>query len=205
MAREEPQRSCLGCREVRDKKDLLRFVLAPDRTLVPDVQGKLPGRGAYTCLRKSCLAAAVAKKQFSRSFKGEVRCAPSDELIAAVAARMVERIGGYLALANKAGKVASGGESVIEALTRKSPGIVCVATDISPDIGEKIVALARRHGVAHFALFDKDRLGAILGKGLRSALVVEQGGFSEALRNEMEKYRNFFEEGRTQHDKNPRI
>jgi uncharacterized protein len=195
MAREEPQRSCLGCREVKDKKELLRFVLSPERALVPDIQGKLPGRGAYTCFRRSCLAVAVAKKQFARSFKGEVRCGSPDELIAAVAARMVERIGGYLALANKAGKVASGGESVIEALTRKSPGIVCVATDISPDIGEKVIKLADRLGVDHFSLFDKDRLGALVGKGLRSSLVVEQGGFSEALKREMEKYRNFFEGG----------
>jgi uncharacterized protein len=195
MAREEPQRSCLGCREVKDKKELLRFVLSPERALVPDIQGKLPGRGAYTCFRRSCLAVAVTKKQFARSFKGEVRCGSPDELIAAVAARMVERIGGYLALANKAGKVASGGESVIEALTRKSPGIVCVATDISPDIGEKVIKLADRLGVDHFSLFDKDRLGALVGKGLRSALVVEQGGFSDALKKEMEKYRNFFEGG----------
>jgi ribosomal protein L7Ae-like RNA K-turn-binding protein len=137
----------------------------------------------------------VTKRQFARSFKGEVLCGTPDELVAAVAARMVERIGGYLALANKAGKVVSGGESVIEALTKKSPGIVCVATDISPDIGGKVVALAARLGVAHFSLFDKDRLGALVGKGLRSSLVVEQGGFSDALRNEMEKYRNFFEGG----------
>jgi uncharacterized protein len=195
MAREEPQRSCLGCREIRDKKELLRFVLAPDRTLVPDIQGKLPGRGAYTCLRRSCLAAAMAKKQFARSFKGEVRCGSADELADAVAARMFERIEGYLALANKAGKVASGGEGVMEALTRKSPGIVCVATDISPDIGDKIAALATRLGVDRFSLFDKDRLGALVGKGLRSALVVEQGGFSDALHKELEKYRNFFEGG----------
>ena len=193
--RKEPQRSCLGCREVKDKKELLRFVLAPDRTLVPDLRGKLPGRGAYTCLRKSCLAKAATRKCFARAFKGEVLSGTADELIALVAARMEERIGGYLALANKAGKVVSGGESVIEALTRRSPGIVCVATDISPDIGQKITGLATRLGVEHFSLFDKERLGALIGKGLRSAVVVEQGGFSEALKNEMEKYRNFFEGG----------
>ena len=194
-ARNEPQRSCLGCREVKDKQELLRFVLAPDRTLVPDLRGKLPGRGAYTCLRKSCLAAAVMKKGFARAFRGEVRSGAPDELIALVAARMVDRIGGYLALASKAGKVASGGESVIEALTRRSPGIVCVASDISPDIGRKVTGLAARVGVDHFSLFDKERLGAFIGKGPRSAVVVERGGFSEALQNELKKYRNFFEGG----------
>jgi len=194
-ARNEPQRSCLGCREVKDKQELLRFVLAPDRTLVPDLRGKLPGRGAYTCLRKSCLAAAVMKKGFARAFRGEARSGAPDELIALVAARMVERIGGYLALASKAGKVASGGESVIEALTRRSPGIVCVATDISTDIGQKVTGLAARLGVDHFSLFDKEQLGALIGKGPRSAVVVELGGFSEALKNEMNKYRNFFEGG----------
>ncbi len=193
--RNDPQRSCVGCREVKDKQELLRFVLAPDRTLVPDLRGRLPGRGAYTCFRESCLVKAVTRKGFSRAFKGEVMSGTAADLVALVAARMEERIGGYLALAGKAGKVASGGESVIEALTGRSPGIVCVATDISPDIGEKIVGLATRLGIEHFSLFDKERLGALIGKGLRSAAVVERGGFSESLKKEMEKYRNFFEGG----------
>lgn len=195
MARNEPQRSCLGCREVKDKRELLRFVLAPDRTLVPDLQGKLPGRGAYTCLKALCLKAAVEKKQFARSFKGEVRYGTVEQLIALVSARMEDRISGYLALANKAGKVASGGDTVMEALSKRSPGVVCVATDISPDIGLKVTGLAARMGVEHFSLFDKARLGALIGKELRSAVAVEQGGFSEALKHEMEKYRNFFEGG----------
>src|SRR5512140_2039442 len=111
----EPQRSCLGCREVRDKGDLLRFVLTPDRTLVPDLRGKLPGRGAYTCFKSSCLAAALSRKGFARSFTGEVRTGSPGELQALVTSQMAERIAGYLSLAAKAGKTASGGESVTEA------------------------------------------------------------------------------------------
>ena len=49
MAREEAKRSCLGCRTVKNKEDLLRFVLTPERVLVPDLLFKLPGRGAYIC------------------------------------------------------------------------------------------------------------------------------------------------------------
>lgn len=195
MTHTGPQRSCLGCREVKEKGELLRFVLAPDRTLVPDLRSRLPGRGGYTCFKRSCLDAALAKKGFSRAFKGEVNSGFPGELAALVASRMEERIGGYLALACKAGQVASGGESVIDAMTKGSPGIVLIAEDISPDIGRKLTGLALRLGLDHFSLFDKEKLGALVGKGLRSAVVVERGGFSKALSNEMEKYRNFFEGG----------
>ena len=200
MPRNEPQRSCLSCRTVKDKHELLRFVLAPDQTLVPDLQAKLPGRGAYTCLKESCLRAAVAKKQFARSFHGEVRTGTSDELVGQVIVRMEERIAAYLALANKAGKVASGGDTVAELLLKRTPGIVCIASDISSDIGEKLRFMAERAGVEHFAMFDKERLGALLGKELRSVVAVERGGFSETLQKELERYRNFFQGGRTQHE-----
>jgi len=195
MSRTEPQRSCLGCRQVRDKGDLLRFVLAPDRTVVPDLAGKLPGRGAYTCCNRKCLENALARKGFARAFKGEVGTGLPGELVALVTARMEERIGGYLALACKAGKVASGGESVLEAMTKGVPGVLILADDISPDIGRKLTGLADRLGVDHISMFDKERIGALLGKELRSAVVVDRGGFSRALGSEMVRYRNFFEGG----------
>src|SRR5512137_1259321 len=100
MAKEAPQRSCLGCRSVKDKAELLRFVLAPDRTLVPDLLAKLPGRGAYTCLKAACLRQALVRKQFQRAFKGEVTMAPADEMVRLVAERMLGHIENYLALAN---------------------------------------------------------------------------------------------------------
>ena len=110
-----PQRSCLGCRSVLAKEELLRFVLAPDRTLVPDLAARLPGRGSYTCPRESCLRAALAKRQFARSFRGEVLAPTPDDLVATVGRQIEERIGSYLALANKAGKVISGSDLVLEA------------------------------------------------------------------------------------------
>ena len=56
---EKPQRSCLACRETRDRDRLIRFVLSPQGEVVPDLDVKLPGRGAYTCVSAACLAAAV--------------------------------------------------------------------------------------------------------------------------------------------------
>ncbi len=195
MTGKSPQRSCLGCRTTRDKGELLRFVLAPDRTLVPDPQAKLPGRGAYTCMSSACLRNAAEKKQFARAFRGEVRHGGADELIAQVAARLEERLGSYLALANKAGKVVSGSDQVMELLRKRKAGVVFVAGDISPDIGEKVTLLADRFGVPHVVISDKERLGAVLGKELRSVAAIEQGGFIDTVTKEIARYRNFIEGG----------
>ena len=200
MAQDEPQRSCLGCRETKDKKALLRFVLAPDRTLVPDPQGKLPGRGAYTCWRRECLSKAAAKNQFARSFKGDVSMAGSDDLADRIVRLLEERIGAYLALANKAGKVVSGSDMVSEAFRRRTPGVLYIAADISAESRARFVALADRAGVPLVDFFSKERLGAFLGKELRSVAVIEQSGFITTIMTELEKYRDFVREGCSNHE-----
>ena len=196
MPKASPQRSCIACRETRDKGSLLRFVLAPDLTVVPDLQQKLPGRGVYTCMKGSCLKQAAQKKQFSRGFKGEVLGAEADNLARQVVAKLEERIASYLCLANKGGKIVSGSDQVMEKLKKGGAGILFLATDISSDIGEKFRAVAKLKGVRCMSLFTKERLGELLGKELRSVLVVIDSGFVGPIDTEMEKYRNFFEEER---------
>lgn len=196
MPKVNPQRSCLACRETKDKGSLLRFVLAPDRTVVPDLQQKLPGRGVYTCMKGSCLRQAAQKKQFSRGFKGEVLGAEAETLARQVAEKLEERIAGYLSLANKGGKIVSGSDQVLDKLKKGGAGILFLATDISTDIGEKFRAVAKLKGVRCMTLFNKDRLGELIGKELRSVLAVLDSGFIGSIDLEMEKYRNFFEEER---------
>lgn len=195
MSGKDPQRSCISCRNTRDKKELLRFVLAPDRTLIPDLLSKLPGRGAYTCLNRECLRSAALKGQFARAFKGEVRFDGADQLIDQLVARLEERIGSYLSLANKAGKVVSGSDLVMESIKKRKSGFVFIAIDISKDIGAKVMEMADRFEVLHTAVFDKDRLGAFIGKGLRSVVSIEHGGFVDKVAMEVAKYRNFLEGG----------
>ena len=195
MPKHEPQRSCLGCRTARDKADLVRFVLSPEREIVPDLLSKLPGRGAYTCRTVECLRDAVSRKQFNRAFKGEVAKVSADELHAKILHIAEERIASYLALANKAGQVISGTDMVMEALRKQQAGIVLFARDVSADIGDKIRYAATRAGVEQIELLEKDRLGQLLGKGLRSSAAIVKGGFAETVIKEMRKYRNFFEGG----------
>ena len=59
--KKKPQRSCVSCRTVRDKSDLLRVVVTPDGDVVYDPTGKLAGRGAYLCPNEVCITAELKK------------------------------------------------------------------------------------------------------------------------------------------------
>jgi predicted RNA-binding protein YlxR (DUF448 family)/ribosomal protein L30E len=195
MPGKDPQRSCVFCRNTRDKKELLRFVLAPDRSLVPDLLSKLPGRGAYTCLNRECLHGAARKGQFDRAFKGVVKFDGADQLVDQLISKLEERIGSYISLANKAGKVVSGSDLVMESIRKRKSGFVFIAIDISKDIGAKVMEMADIFKVPHTTVFNKDRLGAFIGKGLRSVVSIEHGGFVHKVAVEVAKYRNFLEGG----------
>ena len=193
MTKEEPKRTCLGCRESLEKSKLLRFVLAPDGTVVPDLTNKLPGRGAYTCIKASCLRKACDRNQFSRAFKTNVSVSDPNGLQAWVIRSMEDRIASYLALANKAGKVTSGSDLVADTLRKKMSvnKLILLATDISEDIGNKLRGLADLHGVTHVTIFTKDHFGELLGKGLRSVVAVQGDGFVDTMSKEIDRYRNF--------------
>lgn len=193
MAKAAPLRTCIACRESKEQSGLLRFVLSPDGVLLPDLMHKLPGRGAYTCLDDSCIRKACERKQFARAFRVDEVRADAGELRERILGCMEERIASYLALANKAGKVVSGSDQVAEFLRKTSPvkRIVFLADDISDDIGQRIRTLAELNSVAWVTLFDKDRYGALLGKGLRSVVAVRGDGFVDSLTTEIERYRNF--------------
>lgn len=193
MAKAVPRRTCIGCRENREQPDLLRFVLSPDGILTPDLMHKLPGRGAYTCLSYSCIRKACERKQFPRAFRIEVAGVDASELRERILRCMEERIASYLALANKAGKVVSGSDQVAGFLRKMSPvkRIVFLASDISEDIGQRIRTLAELNNVACVTLFDKERYGELLGKGLRSVVAVRGDGFVDKLTMEIERYGNF--------------
>lgn len=191
-----PQRSCIACRRTGDKAGFLRFVLAPDGTVVPDLEGKLPGRGAYVCIARRCLQEAVKKRQFQRSFKGAAAVAGAEMLDTLVQEQMKRRISGYLALATKAGALVTGGDAVERALKGAHlPCLLVLAEDISPAIGEKFETLARRAGLPVMRALTKETIGVLVGKESdRSAVAIMSPGFGQSLVREIVRYRNYLEE-----------
>ena len=64
-----PQRQCMGCRERKEKRELIRVVRAPDGGVSLDFRGKAPGRGAYICPDMACLKKAIRSKALERSLE----------------------------------------------------------------------------------------------------------------------------------------
>ena len=69
MQKKIPQRQCMGCRERRDKRDMLRIVRCTDGSVQLDFSGKLNGRGAYVCPDPKCLRKAQKAKSLERSLE----------------------------------------------------------------------------------------------------------------------------------------
>ncbi len=64
--RKIPLRMCVGCREMKEKRELIRVVRSPEGEVSLDPTGKKPGRGAYVCRNAACLKRAIRQKQLER-------------------------------------------------------------------------------------------------------------------------------------------
>ena len=67
-----PQRMCVGCREMKEKRELIRVVKTPEGEITIDGKGKMNGRGAYLCRNADCLQKAVKSKGLERAFKQKI-------------------------------------------------------------------------------------------------------------------------------------
>ena len=72
MQKKIPQRQCMGCRERKAKKELIRVVRTPEGAVCLDFSGKLSGRGAYICPNPECLKKAIRSKALDRSLEVEI-------------------------------------------------------------------------------------------------------------------------------------
>lgn len=137
-----PQRQCIVTRTVRPIAELVRFVIGPDGGVVPDVKGKLPGRGVWVTATRPSVESAVKRHAFARGFKRDARV-PAD--LAAQTETLLERAAlDALAIAGKAGLVVLGFAKVAAALERDEVVALLHAAEASPDGVRKLEAVSRR-------------------------------------------------------------
>ena len=142
MARNEPERTCIVTREARPPRELIRFVLGPERQVVPDLKQKLPGRGVWVTGRADAVAEAVRRRLFTRAFKAEVRVSP--DLAAEIAHALRRDLRQALSLANKAGAVVAGFAKVEAAITGGDVAAVVHASEAAEDGRRKLSAALRK-------------------------------------------------------------
>src|SRR6185437_10291554 len=130
-----PQRRCLVTGEERPRAELVRFVVSPDGAIVPDVDGRLPGRGLWTLARRDVVAAATAST-FARAAKRPVRVEVglADQVEKLLLRRCIEGLG----LARRAGQAVAGFERVRESVRAGKCGGLVVAADASADGRRKL-------------------------------------------------------------------
>lgn len=75
-----PQRMCIGCGEMKDKRDMLRVIKTSEDEIMIDATGKKNGRGAYVCFSQECLDKAVKNKGLERSLKKSIPAEVYDSL-----------------------------------------------------------------------------------------------------------------------------
>lgn len=78
--RKIPMRMCVGCREMKEKKSLIRVVRSPEGEISLDPTGKKSGRGAYVCREGECLARALRQRQLERQLQTEMSAEVRDAL-----------------------------------------------------------------------------------------------------------------------------
>lgn len=178
-----PLRRCVVTGAVQPKEGMIRFVVAPDGTVVPDLEERLPGRGLWLTSDRSALDKAVAKNIFSKAARRAVRAAPDlgERLERLLERRCLDQIG----LARKAGQSVAGYEKVREALKTGrvgrggAPGLLLEASDGSVDQRGKIAALAPHLPIVD--LFDSAALAAALGRDHAVHAVMARGKLADGL------------------------
>jgi predicted RNA-binding protein YlxR (DUF448 family) len=175
-------RTCIVTRRAGDADALLRFVVAPDGVVVPDLKRKLPGRGCWITAQRTYVDEAVRRKLFARAFRRDVEL-PAD-LGAMVDDLLVRSAMGAVGLARKAGQVALGAAKV-EAKVRSGEALAVLHADEASDDGIRKIAQARRATVhlggpdiEAYKLFREAELGLALGwtNVIHAALLAGEAG-----------------------------
>jgi predicted RNA-binding protein YlxR (DUF448 family) len=158
---------CAVTRQVRPETELIRFVAAPDGSVVADLKARLPGRGVWLGADRSTVAEALKKNVLQRGLKRPVR--PAGDLADQVAARLRQAALGRLGLARRAGAVVAGFAKVEAAIAKEELVAVLAASDAAADGLRKMrQVLRRRFGddvpVPVIRLFDAAELGLAMGR-----------------------------------------
>ena len=177
-----PERKCIATGEVQPKFGLIRFVTGPDGQIVPDVLGKLPGRGIYVAADRDALEKAVQKRLFSRGAKQAVTV--PDGLVQEVERQLAHRVVELISLQRKAGKAVAGYEKVKGWLQTEEAEVLIQAVDGS---GRGKSKLSTPHYGSYIGWLTADELGLAFGRQTVIHGALASGGLTQRVVEEAQR------------------
>ncbi len=133
-------RRCIVTGEIRPKNELIRFAAGPGGSVVPDLAGKLPGRGLWLLARRDVIHTACARNAFARAARAPLR--PSSDLAEQVERLLVLRCMELLGLARRAGLAVGGFEKVAARISSGAAGVLIQARGAAEDGRRKLRTMA---------------------------------------------------------------
>jgi predicted RNA-binding protein YlxR (DUF448 family) len=185
----EGARRCLAIGEMKPKVELIRFVIGPDQSVVPDLSENLPGHGLWVTASPDAIQLAAKKNLFAKAAKGTAR--PADCLAEDVARLLRKRCLEFLGLAKGAG-IAVLGEAQTEAALRAGKLALYLH---APDATR---ALDNRKLLAECDLFSRDELGAAFGYEHIVYAGIMPHGLTEKLKLELNRLRSMIPVGKNE-------
>ncbi len=177
-----PERKCIATGEVQPKFGLIRFVLGPDGRIVPDLAGKLPGRGIYIAADRAAVEKAASKGLFARAAKQPVQV--PDGLVDLLEQMLVRRVVDLISLARKSGDAVAGYEKVKDWLGKEEARVLIQATDGS-DRGK--TKLSTPYGGTYIGWLSADELGMAFGRQTVIHAALGAGGLSRRVVEEAQR------------------
>ena len=183
-----PERKCIVSGESQPKAGLIRFVVGPDAMVVPDILGRLPGRGIYVAADRAAIDKAAAKGLFSRAARQPVK-AP-EGLSDLIEAQLLRRVIDFVSMARKAGEAVTGYEKVKEWLVKGQAKVLIQASDgsergktkLHPPEGENSFIGCLSSGELGLAFGRERAIHAALAAGGLERRVVEEAARLAGLR-----------------------
>ena len=169
MKPDKNDRTCIVTRESGPAVDLIRFVAAPDGSVVPDLKRNLPGRGCWIKAERKIVDEAVKRKLFSRALKTDVTV--RQDLSALVDKLLTKSALGSLALARKSGAIVTGSAKVDSVIRNGSAIMVLHTTTAAPDGIRKLdqarYATKQAGGpdISAYSLFSGEEMDLAFGGG----------------------------------------
>ncbi|WP_299349021.1 RNA-binding protein [uncultured Shimia sp.] len=185
-----PERKCIATGEVQPKFGLIRFVTGPDGQVVPDILGKLPGRGMWVAADRKALDKAATKGLFARAAKQPVKV--PDDLLAQVENQLVRRVVDLVSLARKSGSAVTGYEKVKDWLAKDYAEVLIQASDGS---GRGKSKLSTPHFGHYIGWLTANELGLAFGRQTVIHGALASGGLTQRVVEEAQRLKGVREIG----------